>query len=69
MMAKCITAGFNRPAMADSAAQIERDVDNALQKLYATSSAAKERSRIAKAILVFPSIIKAGFLISRIERA
>jgi len=55
--------------MADSAAQIERDVDNALQKLYATSSAAKERSRIAKAILVFPSIIKAGFLISRIERA
>ena len=50
-------------ATADTAAEIDRDVDNAIQKLYARSSAAKELSTIAKAILVFPKIVKGGLII------
>ena len=55
--------GYVQPVLADTAAQIDRDVDNALKKLYARSTAARELSKIAKGIMVFPSIIKAGFLI------
>ena len=50
-------------ATADTGAEIDRDVDNAIQKLYARSSAAKELSTIAKAILVFPKIVKGGLII------
>jgi len=50
-------------ATADTAAEIDRDVDNAIQKLYARSSAAKELSTIAKATLVFPKIVKGGLII------
>ena len=50
-------------ATADTAAEIDRDVDNAIQKLYARSSAAKELSTIAKAVLVFPKIVKGGLII------
>jgi len=48
---------------ANTAAQIDRDVDNAMNKLYASSTAAKELSKTAKGILIFPDVIKAGFLI------
>ncbi len=50
-----------RPAAAASAAQIDRDVDTALVKLYENPDA-KNLATQAKAILVFPSIVKAGFL-------
>jgi lipid-binding SYLF domain-containing protein len=50
-------------ATADTAAEIDRDVDNAIQKLYAGSSAAKELSKVARAILVFPKIVKGGLII------
>jgi lipid-binding SYLF domain-containing protein len=50
-------------ACADSAAQINREVDLALRKLYTESPAAKELSRIAKGILVFPSVVRGGLLI------
>jgi hypothetical protein len=40
-------------ATADTAAEIDRDVDNAIQKLYARSSVAKELSTIAKQSLSF----------------
>ena len=40
-------------AIADTAAEIDRDVDNAIQKLYARSSVAKELSTIAKQSLSF----------------
>ena len=63
MMMALITTGFISPAMADSAKQIDRDVDAALQKLYAQTPAAKELSKIAKGILVFPSIIKGGLIV------
>jgi lipid-binding SYLF domain-containing protein len=48
--------------MAASASQINRDVDAALAKLYAAVPDARSLVQRAKAILVFPSIVKAGFL-------
>jgi lipid-binding SYLF domain-containing protein len=49
-------------ALAGSAAQIDREVDFALQQLYASNSAAKKLAANAKGILVFPNIVKAGFM-------
>ena len=51
-----------RPAFAASAAEINRDVDRALRDLYAQDPKAKELTNRAKAVLVFPSIYKAGFM-------
>lgn len=48
---------------AASAAEIDRDVDSALLKLYEKTPAAKELAKVAKGILVFPDIIKGGFII------
>lgn len=49
-------------AMAASAEELNRNVQTALQKLYAQSPAAKELSQKAKAILVFPDVVKGGFV-------
>jgi lipid-binding SYLF domain-containing protein len=54
---------FSDSAFAASAAEINRDVDAALKELYVSSPAAKDLSTTAKAILVFPSIVKGGFMI------
>lgn len=51
------------PAMAIDAAAIERDSKAALAKLYETTPAAKKLGDRAKAILVFPSILKAGLIV------
>jgi lipid-binding SYLF domain-containing protein len=53
----------NGVARAASAAGIDGDVDAALMKLYADQPAAKMLSQKAAAILVFPNIVKAGFLV------
>ncbi len=50
-------------ADAASAAEIDRDVDSALMKLYDKTPAAKELAKVAKGILVFPDIIKGGFIV------
>ena len=50
-------------AKADKAANIDRDVTVALERLYTSTPSAKELSKIAEAILVFPSVIKGGFII------
>lgn len=50
-------------AQGAAAAQINRDANKALQKLYAATPAAKELGRKAKAVLVFPSIKKGGFIV------
>jgi lipid-binding SYLF domain-containing protein len=55
-------AGPNRAAAA-SAEEINRNAGTALQKLYAKSSKAKALSEQARAILVFPGITKAGFIV------
>ena len=52
-----------QPALAGTAAEIDREVDLALEKLYAGSAAAKQVAEVAEAILVFPDVVKAGFIV------
>ncbi len=54
--------GADSAAAAD-AAEIDRDAKKALEKLYADSPSAKAMEKKAKGILVFPSIIKGGFVV------
>ncbi len=51
-----------RHATAASPAEIDRDVDTALGKMYDTVPNAKYLTSRARGVLVFPSIVKAGFL-------
>jgi len=51
------------PALAATAAEINRDAKSALEKLYAKSPKAKALGEKAKGILVFPGITKAGFMV------
>lgn len=50
------------PAVAASSADIDRDAAQALHTLYKTNPTAEMLSHHAKAILVFPNIIKAGLV-------
>ena len=58
----CFGATLPQAASAATAYDINRQVDAALAALYAGNPAAVELSRTAKAILVFPSVTKAGFI-------
>jgi lipid-binding SYLF domain-containing protein len=49
---------------AASAAQIDRSARAALNSLYASSPAAQAVGKRAKAVLVFPRILKGGFLVA-----
>ena len=49
-------------AMAADTSPLDREVDKALKQLYAKSAAARELSKVAKGVLVFPSITKVGFV-------
>ena len=49
-------------AMAASAAEINRNVDAALASMYASVPETRQLASRAKAVLVFPNIVKAGFL-------
>jgi lipid-binding SYLF domain-containing protein len=51
------------PALAATAAEIDRDVKSALASLYAKSPSAKTLGKKAKGILVFPGIVKGGFIV------
>jgi len=51
-----------RPAIAASAAEINRDVNAALASMYASVPSTRQLAGQAKAVLVFPSIVKAGFI-------
>lgn len=51
-----------RSAAAASASEIDRDAAAALAELYATQPAAKMLGERARAILVFPTMVKAGFM-------
>jgi lipid-binding SYLF domain-containing protein len=51
------------PALAASARQINSDATAALGRLYRTSPSAKILAGKAKAILIFPKILKAGFMV------
>jgi lipid-binding SYLF domain-containing protein len=62
--ATVVLAGLGpQPAVAASAAEIDRLVDAALVKLYEKTPAAKKQAESAKGILVFPDVVKAGLVI------
>jgi len=48
---------------AQKAAKLDKNVTEATAKLYASSAAAKKLATVAKGILVFPSVKKAGFIV------
>jgi len=50
-------------AQAATAAELRRDGSAALKKLYAGVPKAKELADKAKGVLVFPSVVKAGFMV------
>lgn len=56
------SGGILTSAHAATAADLDKDANQALQTLYKTNSAAKDLSKRAKAVLVFPKIIKAGLV-------
>ncbi|MGH8657656.1 MAG: YSC84-related protein [Gammaproteobacteria bacterium] len=58
----CQTTG-SQPSNTSAAAQIDREVDAALITLYDTVPSAKVLAEQAKGILVFPSIVKGGFVV------
>lgn len=51
------------PARAASAEEIDRKARSTLEHLYSKSPAAKALGEKAKGILVFPSVVKGGFII------
>ena len=53
------------PRLTDAAskAEIDRDADAALQKLYSSTPLAKMLSEKAVGVLVFPGIVKGGFMV------
>ena len=50
------------PANAATAEDLDKDSKQALQTLYRTNSLAEELSHNAKAVLVFPNVVKAGLV-------
>ena len=62
-MAAVAPATLVERAYADPTADdLNRDVEQALQRLYSTNPAAASLGRAAKAVLVFPNIVKAGLV-------
>lgn len=49
--------------LASSPADITRESNAALQELYASNPEARQLARRAKGILVFPGVVKAGFMV------
>ena len=55
-------SAFSNFANAATAEDLNKDAEQALQKLYKTNPFAEDVAKKAKAILVFPNIIKAGLV-------
>ncbi len=60
LLAAALISLATSPAFAASKEEIDAEVKQALGELYKQSSAAKELSASAKAILVFPKVVKGG---------
>ena len=58
-----LTLCLPKPSLAATAAEINRDVDSALQTLYRTTPTARQLAKVAKGVLVFPSVVKGGLII------
>jgi lipid-binding SYLF domain-containing protein len=61
-VAGVVSAGTIDRAIAATAEDLNKDVDQALQRLYKISPVAEELSKKATAVLVFPNIVKAGLV-------
>lgn len=57
-----VSVGMTNPAMAATAQDLDKDSNQALQTLYKTNPLAVQLSHSAKAILIFPNIVKAGLI-------
>jgi lipid-binding SYLF domain-containing protein len=57
-----VSVGVGSRAHAATAEDLNRDAAQALQSLYKTSPVAKDLSQKARAVLVFPNIVKAGLV-------
>jgi lipid-binding SYLF domain-containing protein len=63
LLLAAIVAAVSAPlARAASRQELQRDAAHALKSLYANNTAARLLGEKAKAILVFPKIVKAGFM-------
>ena len=63
LLLAAIVAAVSAPlALAASRQELERDAAHALKSLYANNTAARLLGQKAKAVLVFPNIVKAGFM-------
>lgn len=62
MLMGCQSFGGASSDSKTNAAQIDREVNAALSKLYETTPSARILARKAKGILVFPNVLKAGFI-------
>jgi lipid-binding SYLF domain-containing protein len=60
--AALMTVGATAPAYAASEADLNKDADQALQSLYKLHPFAQRLSHNAKAILIFPNVVKAGLI-------
>ena len=58
-----LTAGSTSFIYGQDSVKLDKEVDAAIAKLYAGSPIAKQLGKTAKAILIFPKVKKAGFLI------
>ena len=58
----CSTLAFGTRATAATAEDLDRSANHALQMLYKTHPIANDIAKHAKAILVFPNIVKAGLV-------
>ncbi len=62
LLTGCQSMGGSQGDTKLNAAQLDREVNAALNKLYQTTPSARTLAAKAKGILVFPNIIKAGFI-------
>ncbi len=58
----CTVAAFSGAAIGATAEDLDRDSAQALQSLYRTNPVASAIAKSAKAVLVFPNIVKAGLV-------
>jgi len=63
MLMTALLQNFARPAFAADAADIDADVYAALQALYQQVPGTQSMAEQAKGVLVFPNIVKAGFIV------
>lgn len=62
MLTGCQSTGGLRADSYANAAQIDREVNVALNKLYQSTPSARTLAAKSRGILVFPNVIKAGFI-------